>query len=65
MVDDLNFFWACPFAALRVGVLRAALTLRCYANAPHCLRTLRMPHAAAFRCFTLFLYILLFYLIEG
>ncbi|MCS7076523.1 MAG: hypothetical protein NZ455_07435 [Bacteroidia bacterium] len=39
-------------AALRVGVLRAALSLRCYATAPHCSCTLRMPHAAAFRCFT-------------
>ncbi|MDW8347898.1 MAG: hypothetical protein RML94_13135 [Bacteroidia bacterium] len=41
-------------ATLRVGVLRAALSLRCYANATHCSRTLRMPHAAAFRRFTLF-----------
>ncbi|MDW8348621.1 MAG: hypothetical protein RML94_16780 [Bacteroidia bacterium] len=27
-------------------MLRATLTLRCYANAPHCSRTLRMPHAS-------------------
>ncbi|MDW8348537.1 MAG: hypothetical protein RML94_16355 [Bacteroidia bacterium] len=32
-------------ACARVGVLRATLTLRCCANAPHCSRTLRMPHA--------------------
>ncbi|MCS7077111.1 MAG: hypothetical protein NZ455_10405 [Bacteroidia bacterium] len=30
----------------KVGVLRAMLTLRCYANATHCSRTLRMPHAS-------------------
>ncbi|MDW8347009.1 MAG: hypothetical protein RML94_08655 [Bacteroidia bacterium] len=30
----------------RVGVLRATLSLRCYANATHCSRTLRMPHAS-------------------
>ncbi|MCS7028411.1 MAG: hypothetical protein NZ519_06550 [Bacteroidia bacterium] len=34
-------FWACPFAALRVGVLRATLTLRCYAA----LRTADAPSA--------------------
>ncbi|MDW8348144.1 MAG: hypothetical protein RML94_14375 [Bacteroidia bacterium] len=28
-------------------MLRATLTLRCYANALHCLRTLRMPHASS------------------
>ncbi|MCS7076595.1 MAG: hypothetical protein NZ455_07800 [Bacteroidia bacterium] len=38
----------------RVGVLRAALSLRCYANATHCSRTLRMPHAHS---------ILMFYLV--
>ncbi|MCS7075948.1 MAG: hypothetical protein NZ455_04540 [Bacteroidia bacterium] len=37
-----------------------ASVLRC---APHCSRTLRMPHAAAFKCFTSFLYILLLYLV--
>ncbi|MDW8345644.1 MAG: hypothetical protein RML94_01705 [Bacteroidia bacterium] len=34
-------FWACPFAALRVGVLRAALSLRCFAA----LRTADPPSA--------------------
>ncbi|MDW8347584.1 MAG: hypothetical protein RML94_11555 [Bacteroidia bacterium] len=33
----------------RVGVLRAALSLRCFANATHCLRTLRMPHASRYQ----------------
>ncbi|MCS7076449.1 MAG: hypothetical protein NZ455_07060 [Bacteroidia bacterium] len=31
--------------------------------ATHCSRTLRMPHAAAFQCFTLFLYMHLLYLV--
>ncbi|MCS7028646.1 MAG: hypothetical protein NZ519_07770 [Bacteroidia bacterium] len=35
------FFWACPFAALRVGELRATLSLRCYAA----LRTADAPSA--------------------
>ncbi|MCS7077928.1 MAG: hypothetical protein NZ455_14550 [Bacteroidia bacterium] len=40
-----------------------------YANAsvprfaPHCSRTLRMPHAVAFGCFTLFLDIFLLYFV--
>ncbi|MCS7076515.1 MAG: hypothetical protein NZ455_07395 [Bacteroidia bacterium] len=38
----------------KVGVLRAALSLRCFAYATHCSRTLRMPHANS---------ILMFYLI--
>ncbi|MCS7076294.1 MAG: hypothetical protein NZ455_06280 [Bacteroidia bacterium] len=40
-------------------MLRATLTLRCYANAPHCSRTLRMPHANCFLMFYLiFIHIL-------
>ncbi|MCS7076866.1 MAG: hypothetical protein NZ455_09165 [Bacteroidia bacterium] len=39
--------WAlrCAYAH-KVGVLRATLTLRCFAYATHCSRTLRMPHAS-------------------
>ncbi|MCS7075635.1 MAG: hypothetical protein NZ455_02945 [Bacteroidia bacterium] len=37
-----------------------ASVLRC---ASHCSRTLRMPHAAAFECFTLFLDVSLLYLV--
>ncbi|MDW8347433.1 MAG: hypothetical protein RML94_10780 [Bacteroidia bacterium] len=46
-------------ANARVGVLRAALRF----GATHCSRTLRMPHAAAFGCFTLFLNIYSLYLV--
>ncbi|MCS7075387.1 MAG: hypothetical protein NZ455_01695 [Bacteroidia bacterium] len=47
-----------------VGVLRATLSLRCFAALRTGLTpTLRMPHAAAFECFTLFICIRLLYLV--
>ncbi|MDW8348037.1 MAG: hypothetical protein RML94_13835 [Bacteroidia bacterium] len=35
LVDYLTFLGV-SLADARVGVLRATLSLRCYANAPHC-----------------------------
>ncbi|MCS7075694.1 MAG: hypothetical protein NZ455_03240 [Bacteroidia bacterium] len=51
-----------------MGVSLATLGSACYGlryrfGASHCLRTLRMPHAAALGCFTLFLDISSLYLV--
>ncbi|MCS7075099.1 MAG: hypothetical protein NZ455_00215 [Bacteroidia bacterium] len=32
-----------PLANARVGAFRTSLSLRCYANAPHCLTACSMP----------------------
>ncbi|MCS7076063.1 MAG: hypothetical protein NZ455_05115 [Bacteroidia bacterium] len=51
-------------ANARVGLLRTTRSLRCYATAPHCLMACSVSLTqAAFRCFTLFLYILLLYFV--
>ncbi|MDW8348309.1 MAG: hypothetical protein RML94_15205 [Bacteroidia bacterium] len=43
-----RFFWACPFAALRVGLLRTTLTLGATLRFALPNGMLRIPHAAAF-----------------